>query len=28
MLAYQAALQMDWWFDTHLSGAELLKVIS
>jgi shikimate dehydrogenase len=28
MLAYQAALQMNWWFDVNLSGAELVKVIS
>jgi shikimate dehydrogenase len=28
MLAYQAALQMNWWFDAQLDGADLLKVIS
>lgn len=28
MLAYQAALQMEWWFETPIDGAELLKVIS
>jgi shikimate dehydrogenase len=28
MLAYQAALQMSWWFDARLDGAELVKVIS
>jgi len=28
MLAYQAALQMSWWFETEIDGAELLGVIS
>jgi len=28
MLSYQAALQMSWWFDTEIDGAQLLKVIS
>jgi shikimate dehydrogenase len=28
MLAYQAALQMSWWFETEIDGAELLKVVS
>jgi len=27
MLAYQAALQMQWWFQTPLDGATLLEVI-
>jgi shikimate dehydrogenase len=27
MLAYQAALQMRWWWDVDIEGAELLKVI-
>jgi shikimate 5-dehydrogenase len=27
MLAYQAALQMTWWFDTKIDGAALLEVI-
>ena len=25
MLAYQAALQMRWWWDVDMDGAELLK---
>ena len=28
MLAYQAARQMSWWFETEIDGAELMKVIS
>ncbi len=28
MLAYQAALQMQWWFETPIDGADLLKVVS
>jgi shikimate dehydrogenase len=28
MLAYQAARQMSWWFETEIDGAELLQVIS
>ncbi len=28
MLAYQAALQMQWWFETPIDGAHLLKVVS
>jgi shikimate dehydrogenase len=28
MLAYQAALQMGWWFETQIDGAALLEVIS
>jgi len=28
MLAYQAALQMRWWWDVPVDGAQLLKVIS
>jgi shikimate dehydrogenase len=28
MLAYQAALQMQWWWDTPVDAAKLLKVIS
>ncbi|HUZ42146.1 MAG TPA: NAD(P)-binding domain-containing protein [Acidimicrobiales bacterium] len=28
MLAYQAALQMQWWWDVPIDGARLLKVIS
>lgn len=28
MLAYQAALQMQWWWDVPIDGAQLLKVIS
>ena len=28
MLAYQAALQMSWWFETPIEGAALLEVIS
>ncbi len=28
MLAYQAARQMNWWWDLDLDGAELLKAIS
>ncbi len=28
MLAYQAALQMQWWWDLPIDGAQLLKVIS
>jgi shikimate dehydrogenase len=27
MLAYQAALQMNWWWKADLSGSDLLKVI-
>jgi shikimate dehydrogenase len=27
MLAYQAALQMTWWWDVSIDGAELLKVL-
>jgi hypothetical protein len=27
-LAYQAARQMSWWFETEIDGAELMKVIS
>jgi shikimate dehydrogenase len=27
MLAYQAALQMTWWWDVTIDGAELLKVL-
>jgi shikimate 5-dehydrogenase len=27
MLAYQAALQMTWWFSTLIDGADLLAVI-
>ncbi len=27
MLAYQAALQMQWWFEAPISGAQLLEVI-
>ena len=27
MLAYQAALQMTWWFDTSIDGAALLEVL-
>jgi shikimate dehydrogenase len=27
MLAYQAALQMSWWWDTAIDGAALLKVL-
>jgi shikimate dehydrogenase len=27
MLAYQAARQMNWWWDSALEGAELLEVI-
>ena len=28
MLAYQAALQMQWWWDVAIDGAALLEVIS
>ena len=28
MLAYQAARQMNWWWNSDLSGADLLKVIA
>jgi shikimate dehydrogenase len=28
MLAYQAALQMQWWWDVPIDGAQLLKAIS
>lgn len=28
MLAYQAALQMQWWWDRTIDGAQLLKVIA
>jgi shikimate dehydrogenase len=28
MLAYQAALQMKWWWDVEIDGARLLEVIS
>ena len=28
MLAYQAALQMQWWWDVPIDGAQLLEVIS
>jgi shikimate dehydrogenase len=28
MLAYQAALQMQWWWDVELDGSKLLAVIS
>jgi len=28
MLAYQAARQMNWWWDTHIDGADLVGVIS
>jgi shikimate dehydrogenase len=28
MLAYQAALQMQWWWDVPIDAAQLLKVIS
>jgi shikimate dehydrogenase len=27
MLAYQAALQMTWWWDATIDGGELLKVL-
>jgi shikimate 5-dehydrogenase len=27
MLAYQAALQMTWWWNTPIDGADLLKVL-
>ena len=27
MLAYQAALQMTWWWDTPIDGAALLEVL-
>ena len=27
MLAYQAALQMDWWWGVSLDGAALLEVV-
>ncbi len=27
MLAYQAALQMTWWWDVTIDGGELLKVL-
>lgn len=28
MLAYQAALQMQWWFQTEIEGATLLEVLT
>jgi shikimate 5-dehydrogenase len=28
MLAYQAALQMQWWWDVEMDGASLLRAIS
>jgi shikimate 5-dehydrogenase len=28
MLAYQAALQMKWWWDVEIDGARLLEVIT
>jgi shikimate 5-dehydrogenase len=28
MLAYQAALQLQWWWDVPFDGAKLLEVIS
>jgi len=28
MLAYQAARQMNWWWGTHIDGADLLAVIT
>jgi shikimate 5-dehydrogenase len=28
MLAYQAALQLQWWWDVPIDAAQLLKVIT